>query len=313
MTTKQKLLLALDRTAVLFIGLTVGGVVGASLFAGTGAGGGLEAQASTPAATLASTSVPAVPQATALASQPGPRLVRTAAEGGTVHVGVFGDSFGDGVHAGLYQQLPSAEGIVVHKLSRQATGFTRYRTTDLFEDTRARLRRQPVDVAVLSFGANDTQGIYHEGRGAEYMSERWQQIVSERVGAVVALLREHGASVYWVGLPTMRDPAYDGQIRRMNAFYAERMAALGVPFIDTAAMTRGAGGGFEPYMRHPESGERFKARVEDGIHMTIPGYLVLTRRLSTDIERMVREARAQSGRPAPVRDAGSNRGDRRTI
>jgi hypothetical protein len=312
MTTKQKLLLALDRTAVLFIGLAVGGVVGASLFSG---GAVAEAEASTPAPTLASATTGSnAPAATALALQPGPRLVRTAAEGGIVHVGVFGDSFGDGVHAGLYEQLPSAEGIAVHKLSRQATGFTRYRTLDLLQDTRTRLARQPVDVAVLSFGANDTQGIYHEGRGAEFMSERWQQIVSERVGAIVALLREHGAMVYWVGLPTMRDPAYNSQVRQMNGFYAERMRALGVPYVDTARPTMGANGQYEPYMRHPRTGERFMARVNDGIHMTIPGYLVLTRELSAQIRRAVAEARAQSGRGAPVRNAGPRpKGDRQTI
>ena len=299
MSTKQRLLLALDRTAVLFIGLAVGGVVGISLTNDAAP----PAQASTPAPQLASAVTPQSSTASMLAGEPGPRLLRTAAEGGTVHVGVFGDSFGDGVWAGLYEQLPSAEGIVVHKLSRQATGFTRYRTTDLLEDTRHRLAARPVDVAVLSFGANDTQGIFHEGRGAEFMSERWQQIVSERVGAVVALLRQNGAMVYWVGLPTMREPAYNAQVQRMNAFYAERMRALGVPFIDTAGQTAGPGGQYEPYMRHPRTGERFMARVNDGIHMTIPGYLVITRGLTDQIQRAISQARAQTGGRAPVRDA----------
>jgi hypothetical protein len=314
MAAKRSLLFAIDRTAVLFIGLAVGGVVGFSW----APEGTVVPDAGASSPQLASASIPAGPAAataTALATQPGPRLVRAAAEGGTIHVGVFGDSFGDGIHAGLYEQLPSEQGIVVHKQSRQATGFTRYRTTDLLEDARRRLARQPVDVAVLSFGANDTQGIYHEGRGAEYMSERWQQIVSERVGRVVALLREHGAMVYWVGLPTMRDPAYNAQIRQMNAFYAERMRALGVPYLDTAAQTAGANGQYDPTMRHPETGARFNARVGDGIHMTIPGYLVLTRGLSADIERAIAQARTQAGRPAaPARNAGPRPGsDRQAI
>ena len=305
MTTKQKLLLALDRTAVLFIGLSVGGIVGAALFGGGSDGGAPAAQAGTPSPTLASAGIPAATpsQANVLSGEPGPRLVRTAQQGGIVHVGVFGDSFGDGIHAGLYEQLPSADGIVIHKSSRQGTGFTRYRTTDLLEDTRHRLAAQPVDIAVLSFGANDTQGIYFEGHGAPFMSERWQQIVSQRVGAIVALLRQEGAMVYWVGLPTMRDPAYNAQIQQMNHFYAERMAALGVPFVDTAGPTRGANGGYEPTMRNPRTGERFMARVGDGIHMTIPGYLALTRGLTADIERAIATARSRSGRAPAVRNA----------
>ncbi|HEX8192666.1 MAG TPA: GDSL-type esterase/lipase family protein [Allosphingosinicella sp.] len=292
MTTKRTLLLALDRTAVLFAGIAAGGIIGASIFAGSGA---VEAQAST---ALPKSAATAAAPAVAEPARPGPRLLRTISEGGTVNVGVFGDSFGDGLHAGLYQQLPTRAGIAVHKESRQGTGLTRYRTTDLLEDTRRRLAAQPVDIAILSFGANDTQGIYHEGRGAPYMSARWREIVTDRVTRIVALLRDHGAMVWWVGLPTMRDPEYDAQIRQMNAFYAERMRMLAVPFVDTAAPTAGPHGRYDPSMRRPGSGERFTARAGDGIHMTIPGYLALTRSLSAQIERTIAEARAEADRAA---------------
>ena len=294
MNIRHRFLLALDRTLVLFVGLGVGAVVGASLIGGAAAP---EAQASAPPASRPA-SPPAAP---APAAQPMPRLMQAAAEERPIHVGVFGDSFGDGLHAGLYEQLPSARGIVVHKMSRQATGFTRYRTTDLLDDTRRRLGGQPIDVAVLSFGANDIQGIYFEGRGSAFMSERWRQIVEARVAALVALLRRHGAAIYWVGLPTMRDPAFDGQIRRINAFYAELMPRLGVPYVETARMTADAAGRYAPYLGHPRTGRRFMARANDGVHMTIPGYMLLTRGLAADIERSIAEARAHSGAGGPQR------------
>jgi hypothetical protein len=290
MKIRHKLLLALDRTFILFLGVGVGAVVGASLIGGAAAP---EAQASAPPGPRPAAATPA-PQTT-------PRLARAAAEGRPVHIGVFGDSFGDGVHAGLYEQLPSARGIVVHKMSRQATGFTRYRTTDLLEDTRRRLREQPVDIAVLSFGANDIQGIYFEGHGSAFMSERWRRIVEARVTAVVALLRQQGAAVYWVGLPTMRDPAFDAQIRQINAFYAELMPRLGVPYVETARMTADGAGRYAPYLAHPRTGRRFMARANDGVHMTIPGYMLLTRGLAADIEHSIAEARARSGGAAPRR------------
>ncbi|HEX8527311.1 SGNH/GDSL hydrolase family protein, partial [Allosphingosinicella sp.] len=258
----------------------------------------------------ASTTTPEAPVALI-----GPRLRQAAAEGRTINVGVFGDSFGDGVWAGLYHQLPSAEGIVVHKLSRQATGFTRYRTLNLLDDIGARLQRQPIDIAVLSYGANDMQGIYHEGRGAMFMTPEWRRIVAERVGAVVARLREHGAVVYWVGLPKMRDPAYDSQVQAMNGFYTERMRELAVPYIDTARMSVDSSGQYAPYLLNPANGERTMARANDGIHMTIPGYLILTRGLSARIRASVAEARARNGAGRPVREAtkGPAGGSRQTI
>ena len=45
----------------------------------------------------------------------------------------------------------------------------------------------------------------------------------------------------------------------------------------------------------PLKGERINARTNDGIHMTIPGYYLLTRGLAERIRRSVNEERARSG------------------
>jgi uncharacterized protein len=299
----RKAAFLLDRTAVLFVGLALGGVITFSFFvsgeptaaSGTGA---LPAPAVPTQQGQGQRQGPApLPAAAAeFPAAPGPRLVQAVAEGRRIHVGVFGDSFGDGVWAGLYNQLPTDTEYAVHQFSHQATGFTRYRSTNLLDDTRAKLDRQPVDIAVLSFGANDTQGIFLNGEGAEYMSPRWQEIVTERLTAIVTLLRQRGVTVYWVGLPRMREAAYDADIRRMNAFYQERMRALDIPFIDTFASTADAGGGYAPYLTDPRSGERINARTNDGVHMTIPGYQIVTRGLVEMIRRSVADARRLGGR-----------------
>jgi hypothetical protein len=81
----------------------------------------------------------------------------------------------------------------------------------------------------------------------------------------------------------------------MNAFYAELMARLGVPYVETARMTADAAGRYAPYLPDEASGRRIMARANDGIHMTIPGYILLTRGLAGDIERSIAEARARRG------------------
>ena len=287
MRSLSGILLLVDRTAALFVGLAVGGVVAMSF----GAPGGESvsvAQASLPA--------PPTPKAT-LARRPqvepiAPRLAAAAAQDRRVEIGVFGDSFGEGVWAGLYNQLHQDRGFEVHQLAERSTGFTRYRSLNILDDVRAKLDRQPVDIAILSFGANDTQGIYHNGHGYTFMSDGWQRIVTERVTAVVALLRHRGAAVYWVGLPRMRDPAFDADIQAMNRFYAARMAALGVPYIDTLPLTVDAQGHYAPYLpAEPGRRERRMARANDGVHMTIPGYIHLTRGLTDRIRASVARAR----------------------
>jgi len=283
--------LILDRTMVLFLGLAAGALISFSFFPGGG----------DPTSAAQSAPVPPRPAATAAAvaaDRPGRRLAAAVAERRPIAIGVFGDSFGDGVWAGLYHTLPSADGFEVHKLSERSTGFTRYRSLNLLDDVRTKLDRQPVDIAVLSFGANDTQGIYLDGHGNRFMSEGWQRIVAERVAAIVGLLRQRGITVYWVGLPKMRDPDFDADIAAMNRFYAERMRALNVPYVETAGTTADAGGHYAPYLRDPRDGRRIMARANDGIHMTIPGYVIVMRGLAGRIRHSVAEARTRARRDA---------------
>ena len=291
------ILLLVDRTAALFVGLAVGAVITLSF----GGGGG-------EAVTGAQASLP-VPPAKAPATRPRPepvtpRLAEAAAQGRPIRIGVFGDSFGEGVWAGLYNQMRQDSGFEVRQLAERSTGFTRYRSLNILDDVRAKLDREPVDIAILSFGANDTQGIYHDGRGHTFMSEGWQRIVTERVGAVVALLRERGVAIYWVGLPRMRDPRFDSDIQAMNRFYAARMAALGIPYIDTLPLSVDERGEYMPYLpARPGRRERQMARANDGVHMTIPGYIHLTEGLTGRIRDAAARARTQARAQAANRQA----------
>jgi hypothetical protein len=307
----KKFLFALDRTAVLFIGIVVGAVIGISFFTGGDRVPGGEAQAK-----------PALPPPTPVAASPAsqsnstvadslaPRLAAAVREGRTIRIGVFGDSFGVGVWAGVYNIFRGDSRYEVRQFSERSTGFTRYRSLNLLDDARAKLERNPVDIAIISYGANDTQGIYLDGRGHRFMSEGWQQIVTERVTAIVNLMREQGIQVYWVGLPKMRETQFDTDIRAMNAFFTSRMQALGVPYIETATLSTGPDGQFAPYLTDPRSHERFNARTNDGVHMTIPGYILVMRPLADRIRRSVAAAGGPAV-PAPASRAPARTADTR--
>lgn len=301
----EKLVLFLDRTAVLFIGIAVGAVIGLA-FLGGGEGG--EAVASAPAPVIAADETGSSEAAASeCAVQFNRSLTRSLAEGEPVQIGVFGDSYGDGLWAALYRAFRGEDDFVVHQFAHQSTGFTRYQSLNIFEDISERLEEQPVDIAVLSFGANDTQGIYTGNSAAAFMSEEWQEIVGERVDAVVQLLRDHGAIVYWVGLPRMRRAEFDAQIQQQNAFYAARMRQLGVPFIDTVPLSVDEQGQYAAYLPNPDTGERTLARANDGIHMTGMGYGFLTDGLEERIRGYVDSARAEAMRERERRNAGNDR------
>ena len=300
----------LDRTAVLFLGVAAGVAIGYAF--GTGnekkeavslapeaapivaprgvapppPAGAAASNAETPAGTVAEPAEGAKPQV----DQPTAQIADKARNGGAIHVGVFGDSFGDGVYSALYRLLPSKAGYQIDKYSQPSTGFTRYRRLDLEQHDDQQIDGQPLDIAVISFGANDAQGVCDNGHCGALMGQFWQRVISSRVESYVTMLRRHGARVYWVGLPVMRDPAFDADARAMDEFYRGLMARLDVPYIDIRPMTADAQGQYQAYYLDKDGTPKL-FRAGDGVHMSMNGYVRITKGLADRIRASVAAAR----------------------
>ncbi len=294
-TAPNPALLLIDRTAVLFCGVAAGVAIGLA-FAPQMSAWMAEGTPVTVAAAAPAQAVGAdgLPQAVAAAADVPPGLSRAVAEKRAFRIGVFGDSFGDGLWAALYNQLPRREAFQVLRHSEQATGFTRYAQNNLEDRLAGILAEGPVDVAVISFGANDTQGIYVNGKVAPLLSARWKAEIATRITRYVKALQAQGASVVWVGLPVMRDPKYDAQVQGLNAFYAGLMAELNVPFIDTRSAAADEQGRYASHLPGKD-GVPWLVRAGDGIHMSMKGYRLLTDSLATRLRAWGQTARA--GKP----------------
>jgi hypothetical protein len=288
-------LVALDRMAVLIVGLVVGAVIYASFVTDRSAHAKAVIAPAAPARMIALKAGPGgqspFPAAADCAMPFYPRLLKTVAKGDPVSIGVFGDSFGEGIWAALYWKLPKKDHYQVFKFAERATGFTRYQSANLEDKAAADIAAQPVDIAVISFGANDTQGIYDNGHVYPLLSPNWKLAYGRRVARYVALLRAQGAMVYWVGLPKMRNPEFDGQIAAMNDFYSIEMAALDVPFLPTQALSVDGKGEYSIRLPDPKTRKDVIMRADDGIHMTIPGYVRITDPLVGRIKAYVASSR----------------------
>jgi hypothetical protein len=222
------------------------------------------------------------------------REVRT---GAPVTIGVFGDSFGDGVWAALYRRL-AKDNVRIVKLSQEGTGFTRYQVLDLEQRAADQLRDQPVDVAVIVTGANDTQGLFDDDHKHAYalMTPGWKAIYGARLERFVTLIRGQGAMVYWLGLPKMRQPGYDQDVAALDDFYAAEMNRLDVPYLSTRELTADGSGAFNLYLRGPGDQAPRLMRTNDGVHMTAAGY----ERLAGPLIERIRAYLARAGRQAPA-------------
>ncbi len=294
--------------AVLVLGLIAGFIVGLS-FAGDGRIALFAPPApTTTAASVADTGQPApppVPPAPPAAARDvngpiDPRVTARMRRGDVLRVGVFGDSFGNGIWDALYRQLPRRDGYEVLKFAKEATGFTRYRSLDLEKRAYEQLAHDPVDAVVISFGANDAQAVYADGHLHPLMSEGWKRVIGERVDRFVAAARSTGAVVYWIGLPVIRDPQLDGDMQAMDGFYQEHMRRLGVPFVDSRPLTLGPDGKYAAYLPDSVTGRPVLMRTGDGVHMIGVGYQRLTGGVAADLRRYAGRVRQAAGRPAPT-------------
>ena len=192
----------------------------------------------------------------------------------------------DGLYAGLFRDLRDVPKVTVTKFSEVSTGLSRYDYVDIQAKTRRQLDEQPVDAAVLLFGTNDAQGISLDGQIHAFGSDGWKAAYAKRVTDLVALLRSRDVAVYWVGLPRMKSGRFDGRMSLINGVVEARMRALGVPYLETTGLTSNEEGGYEAYLPN-KAGRRTLMRANDGIHMSMAGYL----RISAPVaERLKRDA-----------------------
>ncbi len=296
-----------DRIVVLFMGVGVGAMI-ALAYVGGGtprfaAGAPLMASPDRRAPVKANPTAPPAPSPTATRdcdrALP-PRLAVRIAQGRPVTVAVYGDSFGQGVWAALHTML-AREDVQVLEESREGSGFTRYQTLDLERAAAQDLAAQPVDIAVIMVGANDTQGVFDDAGRHAYalMTPGWKAVYGGRVERFVRRLRGQGALVYWIGLPVMRQAAFDRDIAALDDFISLRMSALCVPFIPTRDLSADAQGRFNLYLPGPGEAAPPRMRANDGIHMTFAGYERLARPVADRIHADLAAAAALTRSQAP--------------
>lgn len=225
---------------------------------------------------LAAATVPAGAVAASADIPAAAREVRT--------VVVLGDSMGDGVWAGLSHHFRGDRGYKIIRKSRAATGLVRKDHYDWNSAARTLAASMKIDIAVVVIGTNDSQSIAEGKTLHPPFRPRWIELYRQRVDELSATLRQAGARVYWVGLPTMRNRGFSARVARLNAIFAEQASQNAVSFISAAGMTAGADREFYREEVTVRNATR-RIRAEDGIHFTMYGYTLLSKPVYLGIRR----------------------------
>ena len=196
---------------------------------------------------------------------------------------VFGDSLGDGAWAGLTRRFKGDEQVKVFRKTKVNSGIVR---ADRYDWNRAilQLAREPFQIAVMMFGANDLQSIRAPGKRHHFNTPGWHEIFNDRLDRILEPLKQRKVAIYWIGLPVVRRADYTRDYKIVNEVFRQKMEEHGVKFIDIWDAFLSKAGGFIMHGTDVR-GQMKVLRHTDGVHFTIPG----NEKLASFVEAEIRK------------------------
>jgi len=189
---------------------------------------------------------------------------------------IVGDSLGIDMGGPLENDLENT-GVVSATLDgRESTGLTRPDYFNWPVELQSDIRTTDPQIVVIMMGANDPQD-FPGPPDVPYTSPQWNVMYAARVAAFMRLAQSQGATVIWVGMPPMQNPALSAKMSDIDAVDQQQAAQRQPPvdFISSWTLLGTAQGGYTPFITNG-SGQVVNVRTPDGIHLTPAGGEVLS-------------------------------------
>lgn len=214
---------------------------------------------------------------------------------------LVGDWFSDALLPAVAEALSDEGQIQTQRNVIQVRSLRRSNWDLRIADIQRAARATPIDIAVVMFGAAEIGSLRVPGqRRVRFASDEWKTQYVKRIDRMMKALRQAGAAVYWLGLPTLRRDDRNDAAQFINEIFRERAYINGVKYIDIYAGFANENGGYSA--SGPDlTGKISRLRARDGIYFTAAGY----RKLAHFAERAIRRdlRKAKSERTVPL--AGS--------
>jgi hypothetical protein len=186
-------------------------------------------------------------------------------------VWVIGDSLAGPVGRALRARVSEAGLIRVELDYEGGTGLARADVFDWPGFVAESLAGTAPDVVVVILGANDGQDLPSSPEWLAFGTAEWDAAYKDLVGSLMDQLLGSARRVYWVGLPIMSGPEYDGRMRHISGLLRwEASLRLEARFIEAYSLFQGADGSFA-FDLPDQTGALVTVREADGLHYTSGG------------------------------------------
>ncbi|UJX40578.1 DUF459 domain-containing protein [Desulfovibrio sp. JY] len=233
--------------------------------------------------TVASVEQPAAPALPGLEKKTpqeptGPAAEKTApaapkAAGGKV--AVVGDSLAVGIGMTMSNRMKQYEGSGCVPLGKVSTGLISKRFFDWDKKLTELVAKEKLSAVVVMMGGNDANNPI-AGKAAG--TPEWSAAYQEKAEDFLHIASKAGIKVLWVGLPAMRDAAYNKRVEAVNEAAKAACAKVGgCSYMEASTIFTDDTGKF--VQAKTIGGKKVSLRAKDGVHMTMNGYDLLCRQV----------------------------------
>jgi hypothetical protein len=191
---------------------------------------------------------------------------------------IIGDSFiavWGGTGDILERELIKYKGVTVKRDGEVSSGLSRPDYFDWPAKARELILNEKPQVAIIMLGSNDAQSMTKNSDGKKivlnYGKEEWDNEYNQRVSNFLKIFKENNITVFWIGLPVMKNNIYSEKIRHLNSIYEKEVKSFSNSyFVPIWDLFTDANGNYTDYLAD-EKGKYFLARLQDGIHFSYFG------------------------------------------
>ncbi len=210
----------------------------------------------------------------------------------TTQIVVFGDGLADFARQGLDAVYADNQDVAIVGKTRGTTGLVNSDPADWPNFIKATLDGgQKASLAVVMLGTGDRQPLKEGEASVELLSDRWKEIYTQRVDAIMNSFKERGIPVVWIGLPPMKNNKLSEDLVAMNEIYKESVQRHGGAYVDVWP------GFVDDENRYISSGpdvdgEPARLRASDGVSFTSAGARKVAHFADVEIKKILEAGRA---------------------
>jgi hypothetical protein len=201
-----------------------------------------------------------------MGSEAAPGTLPVAAEpaDSTFRILVVGDGLAGGLGAGMTRMTQDDAQFEIINRFNESSGLARSEVYDWPNAITKIMSDRPVDAIVVLVGVNDRQDIRKANFRYPFRSPDWVTGYEANVARLLEVAKAGSAKVFWVSIPPMADPVFDGDMRYLSDIHARLVTSASEHFVDVRPVFQSADGSYVD--KGPdETGTERKLRSRDGI------------------------------------------------